>query len=959
MILIFDKIKKILNAEDKNPKQQGYSRKKIRKIWTQLFKYMEKDQYQNAMEYSLKFDNITNQVHDKNNEDYVILLICLTDLNIQMGRFNEALSLLLESKELTPKVSGKESLNYTIVLNKFATYYYEMGQYDKSLPLQLESKEITYKILGKDNEHYCVVLVNLANIYRELGQHDKALNLLLKSKEITYKEFGENNEKYADTLNSLGIVYTKMEQVDKAHEAFLKSTKIRGRLFGKKHHIYAESLNNMAGLLRRTGKNYNYALPLYQESIEIMATAYGQDHFRYAQALNNLAAVYQNMNQPEKALPLLLQSKEIRKQTLGENHPHYANTLNNIAILCSEVGLPQKAFEMMKEVFLTEIKIIHTIFSISSEKQRNEFLKNIRFSLDDFLSLIAGPLKEDNEAKKFAFEVVLRWKGLETETSMAKHELILAGEYPELSEVFQILRQFRDQYVQLILAETNQNSREYKLKLKELKELIEQIESKLALEIPQIELKKRLSEVDQHIIANQIPNGAILVDFIRFDYSQPGEVPGPKYLAFILKSDDPKKVHMVNLEDADKIDSQIWELRSKITGEGIDRGINKKTDTSDPSPTSSNLANLIIEPIIKTVGNNYKTLLFSPDGDLSLLPFEIIPYGEGYFMDYYEINYLGSTRDILRFDQDIGRFSNPMIMVDPDFNYSKDNLKTKNSKDYRLNLSRDLHRDEINFVPLPGTKLEGERISQILKDSNPQILMNRNAVETRLKTSRSPWILHIATHGFFLPDLEPKKDDNDMNRGLRFSGPGMENPLIRSGLAFAGANTHPDNLPDDAEDGIFTAEEASGLNLLNTQLVVLSACETGLGEVRLGEGVFGLRRAFVLAGASTLIMSLWKVNDIATSIFMERFYQNLLFKKIGRNSALKEAKKYIRNLRVSDLRDSWLSEEFISNLPSDLQEYLNDLSTFPNDYKPFEHPYFWGAFICQGDPKPLQRIESI
>jgi CHAT domain-containing protein len=208
--------------------------------------------------------------------------------------------------------------------------------------------------------------------------------------------------------------------------------------------------------------------------------------------------------------------------------------------------------------------------------------------------------------------------------------------------------------------------------------------------------------------------------------------------------------------------------------------------------------------------------------------------------------------------------------------------------------------------------------------------LEATALEGRLKTAcRSPRILHLATHGFFLPDQQ--RDLNREGRGLgfdfgefsgtkdslgRLSGPLIENPMLRSGLALAGANTwlKAGNPPEEAEDGLLTAEDVTGLDLVATELVVLSACETGLGQVHVGEGVFGLRRAFVLAGAKTLVMSLWKVPDEPTRELMEDFYSRLLVGE-GRAEALRQAQLAMK-------------------------------AKYPS-------PFYWGAFICQGDPSPL------
>jgi CHAT domain-containing protein len=202
-----------------------------------------------------------------------------------------------------------------------------------------------------------------------------------------------------------------------------------------------------------------------------------------------------------------------------------------------------------------------------------------------------------------------------------------------------------------------------------------------------------------------------------------------------------------------------------------------------------------------------------------------------------------------------------------------------------------------------------------------------DALKGHLKTSPSPRILHIATHGFFLEDQKHDLSQGQLELGTLGAMAGsslgrlshaLENPLLRSGLALAGANTWLQNkpLPAEAEDGILTAEDVSGLDLLGTDLVVLSACDTGLGAVHIGEGVFGLRRSFVLAGAKTLVMSLWKVPDQQTQELMEDFYRRIL----------------MGEPRADALRAAQLA----------MKERYPD-------------PLYWGAFICQGEPGPLQR----
>ena len=294
----------------------------------------------------------------------------------------------------------------------------------------------------------------------------------------------------------------------------------------------------------------------------------------------------------------------------------------------------------------------------------------------------------------------------------------------------------------------------------------------------------------------------------------------------------------------------------------------------------------LFDPVARALPKDCTTLLLAPDGALSQLPFEVLPTeGGGYLTDTMQITYLSAGRDVLRFAANTRIAPTaPLIAADPDFDLADHvPVAAAASASDRASArhSRDLPHGGLQFHRLPGTAVEGARIAALL--GVPPWLADR-VVETPLKACRSPQILHLATHGGFLPD---QPVDPEVQRG-DLGGPGMENPMLHSFLVTAGVNAwfQERAIPEEAEDGILTAEDVSGMQLLGTELVVLSACDTGRGEVEIGEGVLGLRRAFVVAGAQTLVMSLWKVSDLATAILMEQFYIHLLHGP-GRAQALR------------------------------------------------------------------------
>jgi CHAT domain-containing protein len=309
-----------------------------------------------------------------------------------------------------------------------------------------------------------------------------------------------------------------------------------------------------------------------------------------------------------------------------------------------------------------------------------------------------------------------------------------------------------------------------------------------------------------------------------------------------------------------------------------------------------------------------RRLLLSPDGDLTRLPFEALPSaGDRRLLDDYQLSYVACGRDVLRFGTPAEDPSDPVVAADPDFDLGGTAARKK-APAIPGRRSRDLQESSLSFPRLPGTRAEGERVAALL---GVRPWVEGKVVEKRLKAVRSPRVLHLATHGFFLSDQDRDASAEDSwvaGEGLgRLAGLGLENPLLRSGLALAGSNTWlgKGTPPAEAEDGLLTAEDVSGMDLSDTELVVLSACDTGLGEVRTGEGVFGLRRAFALAGARALVMSLWKVPDEQTRDLMEGFYQRAL-QGTPVAEALRQAQAELR-------------------------------SRHPD-------PVAWAAFVCLGDP---------
>ena len=556
-----------------------------------------------------------------------------------------------------------------------------------------------------------------------------------------------------------------------------------------------------------------------------------------------------------------------------------------------------------------------------------------------FLSLVSGYLTEKVGATQAAVDFVLRRKAIGAEALAAQRDAVLGGKYPLLKPSLRELTTLRMQIAQKTLAGAGVDGIEaHRKRLAEWNTKKEQLEAELARQVPEINITQKLRRADHRAVSMALPEDAALVEFVRFSVFDFKSVPGRReakwkpahYLAFVLRAGEPDNPRMIDLGEADAIDDKIATFRTAITGESEIRGSTQQMSSPASERTNDvgrNLRSVVFDPLLGALGS-HKRLLFAPDGDLSRVPFEVLPWQDGrYLIDDYHISYLSSGRDALRFRAETnGAPTSVLVMADPDFDLSTSSTSSVSSDSRPLFGEPPTGRQSRNLGPqtrfdrLPATRVEGERVAEMF---HVLPCLAGQALEGRIKNCVSPRILHLATHGFFLPDQETRLSKEAFEFSTmtataagRLGRPGIENPLLRSGLALAGANTWLCGglLPSDAEDGLLTAEDVSGLNLLDTEMVVLSACETGLGEVRIGEGVFGLRRAFVLAGTRALVMSLWKIPDDQTQQLMEEFYRLIREQRPGQTRSVA--------LRAAQLM---------------IKEKYSD-------------PYYWGAFIYQGDP---------
>ena len=724
-----------------------------------------------------------------------------------------------------------------------------------------------------------------------------------------------------------------MGQHSRAESLYAKSRAILRKTVGEKHPDYATALDNLAELCREMGR-YQEAEKLYHEALRVYRAMIDVRPAEVANVLNNLGALYKVMGCYSKAEPLYEEAIRIRREVLGEGHPDYSISLENLAALYVATDRAEQAFPLMQQSAAIDNRNVAELFAVASESQRLEILRRIEGKFFGYLSLVLRHFPRVESAVRSAFMLTVWRKAIFTEAVVGQREQVLGDRFPDLKSKLDDLTALRRQIAQKTISGPGADGLElHQGTLNRWNAQRNELEAELAREIPEIALDRRLRAADRRAVALALPEGSALIEFIRVEVFDFQAVPArgestwkpAHYVAFVLLAGEPDSLRMVDLGEAKPIDQMIADFREGIIGETEERPDRDmiRRDARIVRGATEHVEVALRQAVfdkLRWAIDGRKRLLVAPDGDINRLPFEVLPTDDGRrLIDDYSISYLSCGRDVLRFEQARTRQpSQPLVVADPDFDLEVGvTAGHAPAETYCGRLSRDLKPGELYFPRLPGTRSEAECIGSLLR---VRPWLAADVLEKRLKQMRSPRVLHIATHGFFLAD-----QDRDPNEGRcwvaasdlgRLAGLRLENPLLRSGLALAGANSwlKKRRLPSEAEDGLLTAEDVTGLDLQDTELVVLSACNTGMGEIRAGNGVFGLRRAFVLAGANTLVMSLWKVPDEPTRELMEDFYRRLLDGQ-SRSEALRQAQLVIK-------------------------------AKYPL-------PCFWGAFICQGAPGPL------
>jgi tetratricopeptide (TPR) repeat protein/CHAT domain-containing protein len=848
----------------------------------------------------------------------------LANLYISQNRFVEAEPLYKRALTIQVNTEGEENHWTALTMNNMAVLYWKQGKYREAEPLLNRALEIWEKVMGPEHPAVALSLNNLALIYKDQGKYADAEAFHKRALAIREKGLGPEHPYVASSLENLAEVYRVQGRYDEAEPLFERALAMKEKLQGSEHPDVAEGLSNHLANLYRDQGRYSEAESLYERALVLWEKALGPENFDMAATLDDLAELYRLQGEYTHAEPLFKQALAIRERVLGPEHPVVAENLKQLARTYSALKEFPQATEHYRKLQTSKETFLEYVFSYASEEQKMRYLE--KYPLIDCSLLSFAILHPSAESKHAALDMILRGKAAVIHAVAAEHEIAFCSYDEEIRAKSERHAEVCGEIATLALAGTEDLEPEiYRTRLETLYSTKDSLETELSTICSEFEEEMASRRFGIDDIAAALPPGAVLWEFVRYepyDFNKVGsekERTGPsRYLVFTL--DHSGTIDLIDLGDAGEIDSLVALARNRI--------YKARGDVFSPSLVESerSLAQVtgeIYERIFAPLETSIRErdyIFISPDGELNLLPFEILPCPDGQFVvERFNMSYLSSGRDLLSFEKLHEPSDWALLIADPDFDLSgealprhrEDAVANQEFVSLLFEPSRGTSEClESTFDPLPYSQKEIESVGRTLRKKDRLRVASYeggDALEEVVKGIETPpRVLHLATHGYFCGDV------TEANM--------LENPLLRSGLALAGANRSRERGTEETsqgEDGILTAFEVSGLNLVGTELATLSACETGVGEVRNGEGVYGLRRAFQHAGAQAILMSLWKMPDREIYGLMDSFYRNW-----SEGHTKQEALRQSTLKMIHDLRNKYSTA----------------------------HPLLWGGFVLAGNP---------
>jgi len=848
----------------------------------------------------------------------------------RMGRCDEAYPFYERALAVVEKARGPDHPETALGLANFGVFLEHVGRYREAREYHERALAIREKTLGPEHPETAHSLERLAAVHKAMGGYEEAYPLFQQALAIRMKAFGPVHPVTANAMNGVVSILYDLRRYEEALPLCERALAIREQTLGPEHNDTAESLNNLSSLRRKLGR-YEEALPLWERTLAIREKVLGPDHPETAKGLNNLGSLLNEMGRTEEARSCLQRGLRILTKALGPGHRSTNLTRQNLAYLEASVGNHSLARELVLEVLETDRRDLADLLTTATEWEGPRAVHRLFWHAKFLLSVTRR--MDSPQAERECYESVLTWKGMSSRLLSDSRARMLGQLDAEGENELAELRRTKAAISDEVYRTDEDDPRAHEQRLTALRKERSRLERSL---LGRIRLDNVLARESLDALEKAVPEGTALIDFLvnndslipATEESNPmmeDREPALLLTAWIVRADEPPR--RVELGEARIIRKAVQEyLRALELGH---RGIVAEGDVDSARLRESGrrLRSLLWDPLAEHLDEIVRVVV-SPDHFLGSLPFGAIWLEDGRFL--LEERSLVYLQDLSSLPEIMARAGAPdplrgMLAVGG-IDYSQRGLPSEAERDSDpIDVRGGVQR---YWERLRYSGKEARTVASLARDSSGgecevQELVGAAATEEAIKGSMPGcgWI-HIATHGFFQSEELTCGWDGMRCRSLEEHRLRKETGLVtklmpglRTGLVCAGAN-----LPTEEghDNGLLTAEEVTWLDLLDCQLVVLSACETGLGESWGGNGLMSLQRAFRLAGARTVVSSLWNVDDESTSELMRGFYVNLWQSGMSKGDALREAQLgMLRRKRARNNGDSM--------------------------------PWTWGAFMLSGD----------
>ncbi|MEI6949710.1 CHAT domain-containing tetratricopeptide repeat protein [Paraflavisolibacter sp. H34] len=816
--------------------------------------------------------------------DYAKTINFLGSLYHTQGQFRKALELYEQALTIYRNLPGSRNADSAAVFYNMANLYKSTGQYEKALPLYQQALAIRKKEVGEEHTDYAIVLHNLANLYKSTGQFERARTLYLKVLKIRKNNLAPGHPDFATTLNNLGNLYKNDRRFPEALDLYRQAIALRKKALTEDNWDYATTLNNLAFAYAGL-EQYDKALPLYLKALDIYKAESGESHRDYASTLNNLGDLYRATRQYQKALPLYQQAVAIRQKALGADHRDYAIGLNDLGLMYATFERDAEAALLLTQASHTMLKHLQQSYTTFSEQEKMAFLKRESRLFSGLPSMLYAHHISRSPAVQQVYENELALKGMVLEDQRQVFQLIRNSGDDSAVKLYEHWRLNKAAIGLQLLWPTDRRQPSLD-SLQEATNLLEQQLSRRAAAFRSLQQSRSVTPAD---ISRNLKPGEAAVEFLRFSLYRHQWTDSVVYAALVLRPGDTAAcfVPLFEEQQLQRLLKPLMTAKNYFTQyEALARLYSAPGNATRPS-----LYSLIWKPLEKYLAGAH-TVYYAPAGLLHRIAFGALPPDASHaLIDRLQLKQVLSTRTAGLPAAPLQKPTSVALWGNIDYKtagYTPPLARqsfpgTRSAADADppaapAHPAGDREGEEGAWDTLPGTKREIDSLENLFRQAGIPVEVDSGALatETAFKglSGNSPKVVHIATHGFFLP-AHPPKDSLAAPEGKNsYTSPA--DPMLRSGLVLAGGNLTWKRGPAvaDQEDGILTAYDITQMDLSHTGLVVLSACETALGEVQGYEGVIGLQRAFKLAGTRQLLMSMWRVPDHQTSELMTLFYRN-------------------------------------------------------------------------------------